>query len=138
MASPRRLLRGNWQVRSPLEKKATDRATIQRLKEAVECLKRALLGADPREITIHSKLARLHEELDESTEAAAYHRRIVEICRIEGSFLSPKCLPPRSSQSCRATCPRLCQVKYICRSPQYGDSRRGSTTCQGLPRACCE
>jgi anaphase-promoting complex subunit 8 len=62
---------------------------IQRLKEAVECLKRALLGADPREITIHLKLAKLHEDLDEPTEAAAYHRRVVEICCIEGSFLLP-------------------------------------------------
>ncbi|KAG1732216.1 uncharacterized protein EDB91DRAFT_1152196 [Suillus paluster] len=56
---------------------------IGRLKEAVECLKRALLGADPRETTIHLKLAKLHEELEEQAEAAAYHRRVVEICRIE-------------------------------------------------------
>lgn len=71
------------------KKKATDESIIQRLKEAVECLKRALLGADPREITIHLKLAKLHEDLDEPTEAAAYHRRVVEICCIEGSFLLP-------------------------------------------------
>jgi anaphase-promoting complex subunit 8 len=50
----------------------------------VECLKRALLGADPRETTIHMKLAKLHEELEDQAEAAAYHRRVVEICRIEG------------------------------------------------------
>lgn len=56
---------------------------IGRLKEAVECLKRALLGADPRETTIHMKLAKLYEELDDQAEAAAYHRRVVEICRIE-------------------------------------------------------
>ncbi|KAG1742828.1 hypothetical protein EDB19DRAFT_1700586 [Suillus lakei] len=56
---------------------------IGRLKEAVECLKRALLGADPRETTIHLKLAKLHEELEDQAEAAAYHRRVVEICRIE-------------------------------------------------------
>lgn len=72
-----------------LKTKASDEAVMQRLKEAAECLKRALLGADPREITIHSKLAKLHEELDEPTEAAAYHRRVVEICRIEGPYLSP-------------------------------------------------
>ncbi|KAG1808266.1 uncharacterized protein BJ212DRAFT_1384423 [Suillus subaureus] len=56
---------------------------IGRLKEAVECLKRALLGADPRETTIHMKLAKLHEELEDQAEAAAYHRRVVEICCIE-------------------------------------------------------
>lgn len=72
-----------------LKTEALNEVIMQRLKEAVECLKRALLGADPREITIHSKLAKLHEELDEPTEAAAYHRRVVEICRIEGPYLSP-------------------------------------------------
>ncbi|KAG2150587.1 hypothetical protein DEU56DRAFT_728974 [Suillus clintonianus] len=56
---------------------------IGRLKEAVDCLKRALLGADSRETTIHLKLAKLHEELEEQAQAAAYHRRVVEICRIE-------------------------------------------------------
>lgn len=30
------------------------------------------------------KLAKLYEELDDQAEAAAYHRRVVEICRIEG------------------------------------------------------
>ncbi|KAH7888745.1 hypothetical protein F5I97DRAFT_1855159 [Phlebopus sp. FC_14] len=54
-----------------------------RTRDAVECLKRALLGADPREITINLKLAKLHEELEESAEAMAYHRRIVEVCRME-------------------------------------------------------
>jgi len=107
-----------------LKTKALNEVIMQRLKEAVECLKRALLGADPREITIHSKLAKLHEELDEPTEAAAYHRRVVEICRIEGPYLSPNYFfPPRSSQSCRASCPRLRQVKYIRRSPPHDGSR---------------
>lgn len=53
-------------------------------RDAVECLKRALLGADPREITINLKLAKLHEELEEHTEAVAYHQRVVETCRAEG------------------------------------------------------
>ncbi|OSD06778.1 TPR-like protein [Trametes coccinea BRFM310] len=52
-----------------------------RLKEAAECLRRALIGADPQETTIHSKLAKLHHDLGEYAEAAAYHRRIVEVCR---------------------------------------------------------
>ncbi|KAI0663596.1 TPR-like protein [Cubamyces menziesii] len=52
-----------------------------RLKEATECLRRALIGADPQETTIHLKLAKLHHDLEEFAEAAAYHRRIVEVCR---------------------------------------------------------
>ncbi|KIJ61319.1 hypothetical protein HYDPIDRAFT_96711 [Hydnomerulius pinastri MD-312] len=56
---------------------------IGRTRDAVECLKRALLGADPRETTINLKLAKLHEELEEHGEAVAYHRRVVEVCRME-------------------------------------------------------
>ncbi|KAI0819986.1 TPR-like protein [Trametes gibbosa] len=52
-----------------------------RLREAAECLRRALIGADPQETTIHLKLAKLHNDLSETAEAAAYHRRIVEVCR---------------------------------------------------------
>lgn len=55
-------------------------------RDAVECLKRALLGADSREITINLKLAKLHEELEEHTEAVAYHQRVVETCRAEGAL----------------------------------------------------
>ncbi|KAI9569620.1 hypothetical protein HD554DRAFT_2089548 [Boletus coccyginus] len=56
---------------------------IGRMRDAVECLKRALLGADARETTINLKLAKLYEELEEPSEAVAYHRRVVEICRSE-------------------------------------------------------
>ncbi|KAF8844349.1 TPR-like protein [Paxillus ammoniavirescens] len=56
---------------------------IGRTRDAVECLKRALLGADRHEVTINSKLAKLHEELEEPAEAVAYHRRVVDICGIE-------------------------------------------------------
>ncbi|KAN0091102.1 hypothetical protein V8E55_004668 [Tylopilus felleus] len=56
---------------------------IGRMRDAVECLERALLGADARETTINLKLAKLYEELEEPTEAVAYHRRVVEICRAE-------------------------------------------------------
>ncbi|KAG9316570.1 hypothetical protein JVU11DRAFT_2623 [Chiua virens] len=56
---------------------------IGRTRDAVECLKRALLGADARETTINLKLAKLYEELQELAEAAAYHRKVVEICCAE-------------------------------------------------------
>lgn len=59
------------------------------MREAIECLKRALIGADPNEININLKLAKLHNDLEEWSEAAAYHRRVVEVCRINGlSMLS--------------------------------------------------
>ena len=52
-----------------------------RLREAIECLKRALLGADANEIAIALKLARLHNDLDETVDAVAYHRRVIDISR---------------------------------------------------------
>jgi anaphase-promoting complex subunit 8 len=52
-----------------------------RLREAIECLKRALLGADANEIAITLKLARLHSDLDETADAVAYHLRVIEISR---------------------------------------------------------
>jgi anaphase-promoting complex subunit 8 len=55
-----------------------------RLREAIECLKRALIGADPLETSINLKLAKLHNDLEEWAEAAAYHRRVVEVCRANG------------------------------------------------------
>ncbi|KAF8893805.1 hypothetical protein BD779DRAFT_1669341 [Infundibulicybe gibba] len=56
---------------------------IGRLREAVECLKRALIPADPHEITINLKLAQLHRMLEEPAESAAYHRRVVEVCQAD-------------------------------------------------------
>ncbi|KAF8633362.1 hypothetical protein AX17_004533 [Amanita inopinata Kibby_2008] len=56
---------------------------IRRYREAIECLKRALIPADPHEITINLKLAKLHQLLEEPAEAAAYHRRVVEVCQTD-------------------------------------------------------
>ncbi|KAF5385899.1 hypothetical protein D9615_002223 [Tricholomella constricta] len=56
---------------------------IGRLREAVECLKHALIPADPHEITINLKLAKLHRALEEPSEAVAYHRRVVEVCQAD-------------------------------------------------------
>lgn len=53
-----------------------------RLREAIDCLKRALLGADANEIAIALKLARLHGDLDEAADAVAYHRRVIDISRV--------------------------------------------------------
>jgi len=59
------------------------RPTLHRLREAVECLKHALIPADPHEITINLKLAKLHRALEEPAEAIAYHRRVVEVCQAD-------------------------------------------------------
>jgi anaphase-promoting complex subunit 8 len=50
------------------------------LHEAIECLKRALIGAHTHEIVINLKIAKLHDDLQEYVEAVAYHRRVVEVC----------------------------------------------------------
>ncbi|KII92586.1 hypothetical protein PLICRDRAFT_695920 [Plicaturopsis crispa FD-325 SS-3] len=56
---------------------------IGRPREAIECLKRALLGADPHEVHINTKIAKLYNDLNEVAEAAAYHRRVVEVARAD-------------------------------------------------------
>ena len=66
-----------------------------RLREAIECLKRSLIGADPQETIIHQKLAKLHNDLEDYAEAAAYHSRIVEVCRAARE--SPRFFAPFST-----------------------------------------
>jgi len=52
---------------------------MNRLREALECFKRALLGTDNNEVTIDLKIAKLHHDLEQYTEAASYHRRIIDL-----------------------------------------------------------
>jgi hypothetical protein len=59
-----------------------------RYREAIECLKRALIGADTHEITINLRLAQLHHGLEEYSEAVAYHRRVVEVCQVDSTYLA--------------------------------------------------
>ena len=54
-----------------------------RYREAIECFKRALIGADPHEIAINLRLAKLHHMLEEYNEAVAYNRRVVEVCQLD-------------------------------------------------------
>ncbi|GJE95470.1 TPR-like protein [Phanerochaete sordida] len=53
---------------------------MHRPREAIECLKRALIGADPMETTIHLRLAKLYHDEHDYAEAANYHRHVVELC----------------------------------------------------------
>ncbi|KAI0316028.1 TPR-like protein [Amylostereum chailletii] len=53
-----------------------------RLREAIDCFKRALLGADVNEVSINVKLAKLHDDLGEYPEAASYHGRIIDVSRV--------------------------------------------------------
>ncbi|KAJ7901899.1 hypothetical protein B0H14DRAFT_2669035 [Mycena olivaceomarginata] len=55
-----------------------------KLREAVECFKRALITADSHEITINLKLANLYGAMQDHTESVAYHRRVVEVCQANG------------------------------------------------------
>ncbi|KAL9711924.1 Anaphase-promoting complex subunit 8 [Leucoagaricus gongylophorus] len=56
---------------------------IDRRREAIECYKRALIPADPHEISINLKLANLYWSIDDFAEAVAYHRRVVEVCQAD-------------------------------------------------------
>jgi anaphase-promoting complex subunit 8 len=53
-------------------------------RDAIECFKRALIGADPHETKINLQLAKLYHDLEEYAEASAYHRRIVELSVADG------------------------------------------------------
>ncbi|KAJ7783244.1 hypothetical protein B0H16DRAFT_1496073 [Mycena metata] len=55
-----------------------------KLREAAECFKRALITADPHEITINLKLANLYSLMQDEAESVAYHRRVVEVCQANG------------------------------------------------------
>ena len=78
-------------------------------REAIECLKRALIGADPSETLIHSRLAKLFHELGDYAEAASYHQHNVEVGRAAGASrflasLSPPVHGPAQTHGARL-CP---------------------------------
>jgi hypothetical protein len=59
-----------------------------RPREAIECLKRALIATGPHDTSIHLKLAQFHNDLEEYSEAAKYHASVINICSSD-SELSP-------------------------------------------------
>ena len=79
------MLRGSRKVCAPRNKWSNSARTdgVFRLREAIECYKRALITADPHEITLRLKLARVHKNLEEYKEAVAYHRTIIEVCQAD-------------------------------------------------------
>ncbi|TFK54436.1 TPR-like protein [Heliocybe sulcata] len=52
-----------------------------RPREAIECLKHALQQEHPQTMAILEKVAKLYNDLEEYGEAAAYHRRVVELAQ---------------------------------------------------------
>ena len=52
----------------------------RRPREAIECLKRALIATGPHDTSIHLKLAQFHNDLEEYSEAAKYHVSVIGIC----------------------------------------------------------
>lgn len=56
--------------------------------EAIECLKRALLGADPSEIQIKLKLARLYDDIEDREAAVRNHQLVINICVNESKSAS--------------------------------------------------
>ncbi|KAF8342206.1 uncharacterized protein EI90DRAFT_2903838 [Cantharellus anzutake] len=53
--------------------------SLERYAEAIECYKRALIGANKDDTSSYHALAQLYEQIGEANEAAAYHRRCVDI-----------------------------------------------------------
>lgn len=71
------------------EKTSESRYVNPRVQEAIECYKRALIPADPHEITINLKLARIYRSLNEHSEAVAYNRRVIEVCQADCKPIFP-------------------------------------------------
>lgn len=59
---------------------------FRRFREAIECLKRALIGADPFETAIRLRMAGLHKLLGEVPEAALCHNHIVETYSADSAY----------------------------------------------------
>ena len=59
-----------------------------RPREAIECLKRALIATGPHDTSIHLKLAQFHNDLEEYSEAAKYHASIISICSSDSRLFS--------------------------------------------------
>jgi hypothetical protein len=57
-----------------------------RPREAIECLKRALIATGPHDTSIHLKLAQFHNDLEEYSEAAKYHSSVINICSSDSQF----------------------------------------------------
>ena len=118
MASSRDVLRRNRKVGGYSDQLLIEGSkSLYRLREAVECYKRALIPADPREITINLRLAKIHRSLDELSESVAYHRRVVEVCQADRKtcLLSPTCLSMTHYFYLVNISPsgtRLCEVLY--------------------------
>ena len=68
---------------------------IGRPQEAIECFKRALLGSDANEISIDLKIAKLHNDLNQYTEAVKYHMRVIDL----SVAARTSCFPCRPSPS---------------------------------------
>ncbi|PBK74233.1 TPR-like protein [Armillaria solidipes] len=56
---------------------------LGRIRQAIECYKRSLISADPRETIVKLNLARLYYKLGEVMEGVSFHRRIIEISQAE-------------------------------------------------------
>ncbi|KAL5523535.1 hypothetical protein ACEPAG_7708 [Sanghuangporus baumii] len=54
-----------------------------RPREAIECHKRALLGADSNDTPLCLRLAKLYDEIEDYRSAAAYHQRIIDTSMYE-------------------------------------------------------
>ncbi|KAG8967730.1 Anaphase-promoting complex subunit 23 [Tulasnella sp. 419] len=61
--------------------------SLNKFKEAIECMKRAQMSADPSEISHFIAIATLYDKVGDMASAATHHRRCIEICRKQGRHL---------------------------------------------------
>lgn len=60
---------------------------VIRYRDAIECLRRALIPAGEDQVGIVLKLADLHHLLGDWAAESAYHRRVVHMCTLAGQSL---------------------------------------------------
>jgi len=59
---------------------------ILRHRQAINCLKRALISADHAQSIICLSLATIHRNLGEEEQAIGYHQKVIDYCRADSEY----------------------------------------------------
>lgn len=73
---------------------------LKRIREAIECQKRALIGASKTDTFGPAALAELYENLKDFKESTNWHKRVIDVCvHVPSDIDSPSHSPSPSSPS---------------------------------------